>query len=158
MIYVLDTNIFREMISHLPKKGKHFEKIWDTIESKISNGEIISVDECYNELERHYSSNAEQYPWIHDHKDMFKCPGNQESVIINQLFQNSKMRETVHQKNILSNRPSADIYLIAKARILGATIVTKEKRKPNSAQLPNLCDELGISVISYEDFMAYIDQ
>ncbi len=156
MIYILDTNVFRELISHLPKKGKVFEDIWDTIEKKIDSGEFISVDECYNELTLHYSENAEQYPWIHAHKAMFKSPDNQESLIISQLLQNPKMRETVHQKNILSNRPSADVYIVAKAKALNATVVTNEKYKPHSAQLPNLCEELWVRCISYDDLMEII--
>ena len=61
MTYVLDTNVFREMLSHLPKKGKVFEAIWARIEEKIACGKFISVDEAFNELTLHYSENAEQY-------------------------------------------------------------------------------------------------
>ena len=156
MIYVLDTNVFREMISHLPKRGKAFEALWNTIEEKMVNGEIISVDECFNELTLHYSENAEQYPWIHNHKYIFKNPDNQESLIISNILMKPKMRETVHQKNILENRPSADVYIAAKAKALDATVVTKEKYKPHSAQLPNLCEELGVKYISYDDFMEIV--
>ena len=67
------------------------------------------------------------------------------------------MRETIHQRNILENRPSADVYIVAKAKALGATVVTSEKIKPNSAQLPNLCNELQVPFISYDDFMELID-
>lgn len=37
-------------------------------------------------------------------------------------------------------------------------VVTNENYKPNSAQLPNLCEELDVSCISYDDFMAYLDE
>ncbi len=67
-----------------------------------------------------------------------------------------KMRETIHQKNILENRPSADVYIAAKAKALDAIVVTKEKYKPHSAQLPNLCEELGVKYISYDDFMEIV--
>ena len=50
MIYVLDTNVFREFLSHIPRKGKRFEELWDLFEGKIADGEFLSVDECYNEL------------------------------------------------------------------------------------------------------------
>ena len=157
MNYVLDTGVFRELISHLPRKGKRFETIWKTIEERISSGEYISVDECYNELKVHYSENAEQYLWIHTHKDMFLNPDNKESLIIKQLLQKPKMREAVHSKNILSNRPAADVYVVAKAKAIGATVVTTEKEKPNSAQMPNLCTELQVPCIAYEDFMEIVD-
>ncbi len=156
MIYLLDTNIIRILLDHFPKKGKRFEEVWKLIDEMIDNGEIISVDECYNELCNHFSEKSEHYIWFHDRKKMFKNPDNKESLIIRDLLQNPKMRETIHHKNILQNRPSADVYLAAKAKAINATIVTEEKYKPNSAQLPNICEKLGVSYISYDDFMEII--
>ena len=156
MIYVLDTNIIRTLLNFFPKKGKRFEEGWDAVDAKIASGEFISVDECYNELVRQFSDKTEQYNWFHGHKEMFKNPDNEESIIISKLLLKPKMRETIHQKNILENRPSADVYIAAKAKALDATVVTEEKLKPNSAQLPNLCEELGVSYITYDDFMEII--
>ena len=156
MIYVLDTNIIRTLLNFFPKRGKRFEEVWDAIDAKIASGEFISVDECYNELVRQFSDKTEQYNWFHGHKEMFKNPDNEESIIISKLLLKPKMRETIHQKNILENRPSADVYIAAKAKALDATVVTEEKLKPNSAQLPNLCEELGVSYITYDDFMEII--
>lgn len=158
MIYILDTNIIRTLLNYFPKKGKRFEEVWEKIDEKIRNGVFISTDECYNELEKQFSDKTEQYKWFHEHKEMFKNPDDKESIIICQLLIKPKMRETVHQKNILENRPSADVYIAAKAKALGAIVVTAEKFKPNSAQLPNLCKELDVTCISYDDFMAVIDE
>lgn len=36
MIYLLDTNIFREMLEHFPKRGKTFEEIWERFEKGIN--------------------------------------------------------------------------------------------------------------------------
>lgn len=157
MIYILDTNIIRTLLNFFPKKGKRYEEVWEKIDEKIRAEEFISVDECYNELEKQYSDKTEQYQWFHRHKDMFKNPDDEESIIISQLLIDPKMRETVHLKNILDNRPSADVYIAAKAKALGATVVTAEKQKPSSAQLPNICEKLGVTYISYDDFMAIID-
>lgn len=44
-----------------------------------------------------------------------------------------QMRESIHTKNILSNRPSADIYIAAKDKQLQAIVVTAEEYKPHSA-------------------------
>ena len=158
MIYILDTNIIRTLLNFYPKKGKRYEEVWDKIDEKIRADEFISADECFGELEKQFSNKTEQYQWFHGHKDMFKNPDNKESVIISKLLMNPKMRETVHQKNILENRPSADVYIAAKAKALDATVVTNENYKPHSAQLPNLCEELGVSYISYDDFMAIVDE
>ena len=48
-------------------------------------------------------------------------------------------------------------YIVAKAKVLGGSVVTAEKLKPASAQLPNLCKELNVPFISYDDFMEILD-
>ncbi len=153
MAYLLDTNIFRELLEHFPKRGKMFEEIWRQFEQGIKDGSILSVDECYNELTRHYDEKNPHYQWLHDRQEMFLNPTNEESIYIRTLFQNPKMRESIHEKNIVKNRPAADAYLAAKAKALGAVVVTKEEYKPHSAQLPNVCEALGVKWISYDEFM-----
>lgn len=111
------------------------------------------MDECFNEIANHYSPDSDNFQWIKSRKEMFLNPTDAESIILKELFQNLKMQESVHTKNILNNRPSADAYLVAKAKILNATLVTSETYKPNSAQLPNICEELDVNYISYDDFM-----
>lgn len=158
MIYIIDTNIIRTLLTYYPKKGKRYTEVWEKIDEKIRTGEYISTDECYNELSKQLSDQSEQFDWIRDHKKMFKNPDDRESIIIRELLLKPKMRETIHQKNILENRPSADVYIVAKAKALNGIVVTSEKAKPNSAQLPNLCEELGVPCISYDDFMEKIDE
>lgn len=158
MIYVIDTNIIRTLLTYYPKKGRRYTEVWEKIDEKIRTGEYISTDECYNELSKQLSDQTEQFDWIRNHKKMFKNPDDRESTIIRGLLLKPKMRETIHQKNILENRPSADVYVVAKAKALDGTVVTSEKAKPNSAQLPNLCEELGVPCISYDDFMEIIDE
>lgn len=156
MIYILDTNVLRNIFSHLPKKGKYFESIWNALEQGVEKGTYISVDECYNELERQFSKDTESLKWIKERKKMFKNPDDAESKIMCQIFEKPKFQESIHSKNILANRPSADAYIVAKGKQLQATVVTKEIYKPNSAQLPNLCEAFGVPYISYDDFMEIV--
>ena len=151
--YLLDTCVFRKLLDHFPKKGVRFETVWEQIDNGFETGELFSVDECYNELCLHYDEKNPNYAWIKLKKPYFLGPSNDESIIIKQLFINPKMQESIHVKNILENRPSADVYIAAKAKQLGAIVVTVEKFKPNSAQLPNICDSIGVSTISFDDFM-----
>lgn len=41
MIYILDTNVFREFFFHLPKKGKYFESVWNAFEQGIEKVHIF---------------------------------------------------------------------------------------------------------------------
>lgn len=108
MVYVLDTNIFRKLLDHFPKKGKAFESVWEALDEAIVNKTVVSVDECFNEIANHYSPDSDNFKWIKSRKEMFLNPTNAESLILKELFQKSKMQESVHTKNILNNRPSAD--------------------------------------------------
>ena len=156
MVYILDTNIFRKILEHLPRKGQYFKRLWIALETGIQNGVYQSVDECYNELNAHYDDKNPNMQWLKSNKKMFIAPTSDESQIIRALFQNPKMRESIHTKNIISNRPSADPYIVAKAKALGGIVVTEEKYKPHSAQLPNICEELGVQYITYDDFMEIV--
>lgn len=153
MKYLLDTCIFRKLLDHFPRKGKPFEGVWEKFEAGIECGDIISVDECFNELANHYDEKIENYFWIKKRKDSFLVPTDEESIYISQIFVNPKMRENIRRKNILENRPAADAYLVAKAKAIGGTIVTVEEYKPNSAQLPNICEFMTVPCISYDNFM-----
>lgn len=158
MVYILDTNIIRKLFFQFPKKGKLFESVWDSLLKGIENGSFISVDECFNELERQFSKDVKAFNWINERKSMFKTPDNEESKILSDLFNNAKFRESIHKKNILENRPSADAYIVAKGKRLNATVVTAEELKPNSANLPNLCQALNVPCIGYDDFMAIVTE
>lgn len=158
MIYILDTNIIRKLLFHFPKKGKLFEAVWVSLEAGIEAETYISVDECFNELSGQFSKDNDAFKWINEHKRMFKNPDGAETLIIRELFKDPKMRESIHTKSILSNRPSADIYIAAKAKQLGATVVTAEEYKPHSAQLPNICEKLSVTYITFDDFMERVTQ
>lgn len=158
MIYVIDTCVFRKLLDHLPRKGSYFERVWNKIESGIIAKKYISVDECFNELDKHYDDKGPNVQWLKNHKEMFLSPTNEESLIIKEIFSYAKMRESVRTKNILENRPSADVFLAAKAKALNANVVTVESYKPNSAQLPNICERIDVQFISYDDFMEILMQ
>ena len=148
----------RDRLFHFPKKGKVFEDVWAKLEAGIEEGKYISVDECFNELFGQFSKDSDAFKWISERKHMFKNPDSAETLIIRELFKDRKIRESIHTPNILANRPSADIYIAAKAKQLQAMVVTAEKYKPHSAQLPNICEKLGVVYITFDDFMEIVTQ
>lgn len=126
------------------------------MEASIEVETYISVDECFNELAAQFSKDNDAFKWINERKRMFKNPNSAETLIIWELFKEPKMCESIHAKNILSNRPSADMYIAAKAKALDAVVVTAEEYKAHSAQLPNICEKLGVTFISFDDFMEQV--
>lgn len=153
MKYVLDTGVFRKLLSNYPKGGI-FKAHWEQIDDGFKKQELISVDECYEELVRYYNEDNDDRKWLKDRKEYFYYPSMKESLFIKELLQNKKYQEMIHYKNIISNAPSADPFVVAKAKIEKATLVTIEERKPNSSRMPTVCDDLGIRCINYDDFMS----
>ena len=45
MVYVLDTNIFRKLLDHFPKKGKAFESVWEALDEAIVIKTVIIFNE-----------------------------------------------------------------------------------------------------------------
>lgn len=151
--YVLDTGVFRRLFDSYPKKGI-FEMHWMQLDEGFNNGELLSVDECYEELIKFYDEKDMDISWLTDKKKYFYGPTNEESIFIKNLFKNKKYQELIHDKNIIQNLPSADPFLIAKAKSMGATLVTTEVYKTNSSRIPTICEAYDIRCLSYEDFMA----
>ncbi len=151
--YVLDTGVFRKLLTNYPRGGI-YKSHWEQIDAGLKNNELVSVDECYEELIRYYNEENEDRKWLKDRKKYFAYPTTNESIFIKELFKNKKYQEMIHFKNIISNAPSADPFVIAKAKCENATVVTIEERKPNSSRMPTVCDDIGIRCISYEDFMS----
>ena len=100
MVYILDTNIFRKLLDHFPKKGVYFKQVWQAFENGIQKGIYQSVDECYNELSARYDDKNDNMQWLKANKKMFLAPTNEESQIIRVLFQNPKMQITLKQHHL----------------------------------------------------------
>jgi hypothetical protein len=43
--------------------------------------------------------------------------------------------------------------VIAKAKVVGGCVVTQEKKKPQAAKIPNVCEHFGIHCVNLEGFM-----
>ena len=59
----------------------------------------------------------------------------------------------VRKQERLKGKPVADPFVIARAKISGASVVTQEKNTKDTARIPNVCDHFGIDCKNLEDFM-----
>jgi Domain of unknown function (DUF4411) len=69
-------------------------------------------------------------------------------------FRYPHFRALITPKQRLVGRPIADPFVIASARVNGATVVSQEAKKPHAARIPNLCEHFGISCVTVEAFLA----
>ena len=44
-------------------------------------------------------------------------------------------------------------FVVAKAAVIGSAVVTLERKRPNAAKIPNICDHLGVQCLDLEQFM-----
>ncbi len=150
MIYVVDTCVFRNIFYHVYRSV--IPEIWDSLEDMLSSGEIISVKEAYKELELQFVKNGKVLNWLKKYKSSFHDATNNEAIIVSQIYENRNFQNGVKEKNIRNGIPVADAFLVAKAKILGGTVVTREEYSPNAAKIPNLCEAFNVEYIGDEEF------
>lgn len=153
MICVVDNNIFSYSFKNLSSPA--FEDIiWKPWSESMQNGSIISVEEVYRELELHWKSKENfAFNWLKKHKEFFEILNNDECKYLVDIYSNPKFREGVKEKNLRSGNPEADAFIVAKAKAIGAVVVTAESNeKANAEKIPNICVELGVPYIMRDDF------
>lgn len=120
----------------------------------IKNGDLISVKEVYNEMERQHQKDSEILKELKSIKHIFLEPTNDEEIkIIQDIYKNINFRNNIKEKNILNGSPVADAFLVAKAKIENAILITSEKFSPNAAKIPNMCEKYDVKYINYEQFL-----
>ena len=114
MVYILDTNIFRKLLDHFPKKGVYFKQVWQAFENGIQKGIYQSVDECYNELSARYDDkngivtipNEDFYPG-YIFANYVYCPAGTYSLTLT----GSKDVKGTNKTDIIINKASINIVI-----------------------------------------------
>jgi|LSQX01.2.fsa_nt_gb hypothetical protein len=149
-IYVVDTSVFRHILWHVYRSV--VPEIWDGLEHMLLAGHVISVKEAYRELELQFAQDRACLNWLKQFKRNFHKPTSKEAVLVKDIYSVRNFQNGISQKNILTGRPVADAFLVAKASTIGGIVVTREKYKENAAKIPNLCEYLSVPYIDEEEF------
>jgi len=150
IVYVVDTCVMRELMFHIRRSV--FPDIWEKFEFMIASSHVIFARESIKELELQFSYNGEAMMWLKAHRNYFLPPSNEEAMIVSQIYSVRNFQNNVALKSILEGRPVADAFIVAKAKALGATVVTREKFTTNAARIPNICEYLDVDYIDDEAF------
>lgn len=124
-----------------------FVSLWDRFEDLIENGSIISSIEVFRELQQRDDDAA---AIASKYKHIFLNPLVEEQKYVREIL--TKHSELIKFKNIAGGAPVADPFIIAQAIVNNATLITTEKFKPNAHNVPNICKEYGIDVLTLKDF------
>lgn len=148
-MYIIDTNSLMQLGNYYPGI---FPSLWEKLEELVSNGDLISVKEVLNEIDRRskyeYLDN-----WVESHKKIFKKPSKKEMVFIAEMFKEEKNRELVKHDNIRNGWPVADPFIIASGKINDGIVLSEEIYKKGGAQIPNICEKYEIECMKIEHFL-----
>lgn len=149
MKYVFDSNSLINLFRHY--YPERFPSLWEKFHALVSAGELISVREVFNEIG---SSEDSLAIWAKEQKKaLFTEPTIEELEFVGEIFQVRHFQAMIHKQERLKGKPVADPFVIARARISGAYVVTQEELKENAARMPNVCKHFGIDCTNLEGFM-----
>ena len=151
MTYIFDTSslvvLFRNFYPD------NFPSLWKKFNHSVSKGQYLSVKEVKQEIDS-YAEIDYLKKWSKEYNNFFLPPGEDEINFISQVFsEHTHFQSLVKNKNILSGKPVADPFVIAKAKIFRSCVVSEEKFKENAAKIPNVCKYFDIQHSSLKDFM-----
>ena len=149
MKYVFDSDSLIDLFRHY--YSERFPTLWKKFDALVSEGRFLSVREVLNEIGSAGDSLA---IWAKEQKDiLFLKSTNEELKFVGEIFQVRHFQALIRKQERLKGKPVADPFVIARAKILNACVVTQEKNTENAAKIPNVCNHFGIMCINLEGFM-----
>ena len=149
MRYVFDSDSLINLFMHY--YPRRFPTLWEQFDALVSVGELISVREVFNEIGSRKDSLG---TWAKKQKNiLFLETTFEEFKFVAEIFQVRHFQAMIRKQERLKGKPVADPFVIARAKILNACVVTQEKKTENAAKIPNVCDHFGIPCINLEVFM-----
>lgn len=149
-MYVFDTGPLIDLFNHY--YPDRFPTLWENFESLVSNEKIVSVREVANEIESYHEEDR-LVEWAKKNRKFFSQPTKDELLMVADIFRVTHYQAMIRKKERLKGKPVADPFVIAKAKACNGWVVTREKWKENSAQIPNVCEHFGIPWTNLEGFM-----
>lgn len=146
MTYVVDTSSFIELFQKYPRDV--FPNLWQEYENLVDSGMLISVTQVKEELQRaKHGDQVSEWAQQPSARELFTSPTDEEMLFLRSELSSSKFRDAVPD-HLRSANEKADIYLIARARVFGATVVTEERYKPQGTKIPTICKDYNIDCVN----------
>lgn len=148
MIYVLDTSVISAL--HRNFYRDRFPTLWKRFDGMTAAGGFTSTREVFRELEDWGGRSLE---WAKTNRDLFTIPDAREGSIVAKIFAIPHFQANIERQKLLKGGKNADPFLVARAEIIGGTVVTMEREKPGAAKIPNICKQRGVKCMDLEEFM-----
>jgi hypothetical protein len=113
---------------------------------------VISVREARLELERRFDESAIGR-LESNNAGFFEDPTVEELGFVTTIYSVRHFQQNLDRKKLLQGGYFADPFIIAKARIKNAAVVTEEERPDRGARIPNICEHFRITCVNLKGFL-----
>jgi len=148
MNYVFDSDVLVNLFRNYYRS--RFPSFWRNFDDYITSGRITSVREVYNEIK---DGDDQLAAWAKENRDIFADPTVEELAFVARIFQVRHFQAMVRQQERLKGSPVADPFVIARAQVHQACVVTQETLRSNAARIPNVCEHFDVACLNLEGFM-----
>lgn len=150
MDYIFDNNTLTAIFRHY--FADQFPSFWGKFNEFKEKNQICSVREVLNEI-RLLKRNDALENWAKTNRNFFHDPTVEELEFITQIYIVRHFQNNLGKKQLLHGGPFADPFIIAKARVENATVVTQEQFAENAAKIPNICKHFEIVCLDLQGFL-----
>jgi len=151
--FLLDANTYIQA-KNLQYQMSFCPAYWDWHDQEFANGSLGSIDLVLDELKK---GKDELTDWANDRLGHFISVDDEETQKIFGDVAAFVANHPVWKEPYIGNFLSvADPWLVAKAKSLGAIVVTHETIVPDNStkvKIPNVCREFGVNYISTYDLL-----
>lgn len=153
MTYLLDAN------TYIQAKSLHYRMhvvpgFWDWLDQQFGHGQVGSIRSVYDELA---GGGDELSQWVKLRRDHFLLVDEQETqAIFTEIADHVATHSSYREPHVSSFLSGADPWLVAKAKAIGAQVVTNEARVgPGSkkVKVPNICDHFQVACFDTFDLL-----
>lgn len=153
MIYLLDANTYIQA-KNFQYQMRFCPAYWDWHDQQFADGKLGSIDLVLDELKK---GKDELSSWAIDRPNQFISVDDEETQgIFGEIATYVASHEVWKEPHISNFLSFADPWLIAKAKNLGAVVVTHETLVPDNStkvKIPNVCREFDVGYINTYDLL-----
>lgn len=147
-MYLLDANVFIEAKERYYRMNT-FPGYWDWLDACLQSEQLCSIQMIYDEVSK---SDDTFSNWIKARRDYFLLADDEDTQSVFTEIVQSVMANTVYKESEkIKFLGVADPLLIAKAKTLGATIITHEVLAPENStkvKIPNICRAFDVEYLN----------
>jgi hypothetical protein len=147
--YVFDNSPLSVLFKNFYRS--RFPTLWAQFDALVDEGRILSTREALREIED--GASDECRAWAARKSGLFASPTGAEGAFVAGIFAVPHFQQNIEQRKILQGGKNADPFVIARAAVANATVVTMESLRPNGTGIPNICDHFNVPWLSLEQFM-----